>query len=137
MNYDKTFGTTLELTPFKDHDGTTHDFINLSTNYGSGPQTPPTLCGPGADSDDCVAVTANIFYNVPVQVDFGGGACTFGKSDPPVMRTQLACTAPSCSDAYQHPTDPKQATCSSGGQRGYVVTYCPPGAPLPALPASP
>lgn len=129
MNYDKTFGTTVEITPGTP---TGNDFINLSTNYGTDANTPPKLCGPGVDDQDCVTVAANIFYNLPVQVLMAGPkACSCGSLGD---RTALACTAPSCTDAYRHPTDPKQCSCSSGGTRGYVVIYCPAGSPLPAFP---
>ena len=42
MVQDGTFGTHFEFTP----KGTpSNDFVNLSTNYGSGPHSPPKLCG--------------------------------------------------------------------------------------------
>ncbi len=44
MVQDGTFGTHFEFTP----KGTpTNDFVNLSTNYGSGPHSPPNLCPTG------------------------------------------------------------------------------------------
>ena len=64
MTRDGTFGTHVELTP---KGGASNDYINLSTNYGSGPQNPPRLCGPGVNPDDCVTKAANIFFNIPVE----------------------------------------------------------------------
>ena len=133
MNFDKTFGTHVELTPFG---GTAHnqDFINLSTNYGSGPDSPPLICGPGVDPNNCVTVSANIFFNVSIKVDLGsGGECSCGDLG---NRNELVCTDVSCTDAYRYPLDNKQCACSSGGERGYVVTYCPEGSPLPTLPGA-
>ncbi|EGV19692.1 glycoside hydrolase 64/thaumatin family protein [Thiocapsa marina] len=124
MNYDKTFGTHLELTP--DFQG--QDFVNLSTNA-----MPPLLCGPGVDPNNCVTASANIFFNVPIHVDMAGGDCA---CDSLGNRSQLICTTVSCEDAYQYPLDPKQCACSSGGQRGYTVTYCPEGSPLPRIPSA-
>ena len=127
MNFDSTFGTLWEITP---HSGN-QDFINLSTNYGTGPNSPPTLCSAaGADPDDCVAVNANIFFNVPVKIEMHGGACSCGSL---ASQRSIECLEASCPDAYQHPTDPKQCVCSSGGKRAYLVTYCPQGSPLPDL----
>jgi hypothetical protein len=127
MNYDKTFGTTFEITP---NGGTTNnqDFVDLSTNYGSGPTSPPTLCSaPGADSNNCVTATANIFFNVPISVTMSSGAgCTF-----PQGGSGLSCTDVSCPDAYQYPEDNKQVACPAG--TGYVVTLCPGTSQLPAL----
>lgn len=134
MNYDRTFGTTWELTPGADVSGSIQDFIDLSTNYGSGPDSPPTLCtAPGADPNNCVDVNANIFFNVPVSIVMSGGDCSCGNLG---SRSKISCTAVSCSDAYQYPEDHKQCSCSSGGKRAYVVTYCPKGSPLPAIPDS-
>lgn len=124
MNFDKTFGTTWEITPF---DATGNDFINLSTNYGTGPHSPPTVC----TGVDCVTVSANIFFNVPIEIEMSGGACSCNSLG---SRTSIACTSVSCTDAYRHPTDPKQCACSSGGNHGYLVTYCPDGSPLPTVP---
>jgi len=132
MNYDKTFGTTFEITP---NGGTTgnQDFIDLSTNYGSGPTSPPTLCGtPGANSNNCVTAAANIFFNVPIEV-----VTTLGDNPPPNQctypqgGTSLSCTAVSCTDAYQYPEDDKQVACPAGS--GYVVTLCPGASQLPPL----
>lgn len=66
MNYDKTFGTTFEITP---NGGTNsnQDFVDLSTNFGSGPTSPPNLC-PSSGGTNCVNANANIFFNVPIQV---------------------------------------------------------------------
>ncbi|QJD30807.1 glycoside hydrolase 64/thaumatin family protein [Methylococcus geothermalis] len=127
MNYDKTFGTTFEITP---NGGATNsqDFVDLSTNYGSGPTSPPTLCGtPGADANNCVSATANLFFNVPIGVTMSNGAgCTF-----PQGGSDLTCTDVSCPDAYQYPEDNKQVACPAG--TGYVVTLCPGTHQLPAL----
>jgi len=133
MNYDKTFGTTFEITP---NGGTTgsQDFIDLSTNYGSGPTSPPTLCGtPGANANDCVTAGANIFFNVPIEV-----VTTLGDNQPPSAQctypqggTSLSCTAVSCTDAFQYPEDDKQVACPAG--TGYVVTLCPGTNQLPPL----
>lgn len=127
MNYDMTFGTTFEITP--NNKATGKDFMDLSTNYGSGPNSPPTLCSsPNADPNNCVTETANIFYNVPVSVEMNNSsACTFPNGGP-----GLSCTEAGCPDAYQTPTDPKgQVACPIG--TGYVVTYCPGSSQLPAL----
>ena len=127
MNFDSTFGTLWEITPFSGD----QDFVNLSTNFGSGPHAPPTLCSAqGADPDDCVAMNANVFFNVPVKIEMHGGACSCGSLS---SQSSIQCLKASCSDAYQHPTDPKQCVCSSGGERAYLVTYCPQGSPLPEL----
>ncbi|UZR27519.1 glycoside hydrolase 64/thaumatin family protein [Methylococcus mesophilus] len=124
MNYDKTFGTTFEITP---NTPTKQDYFDLSTNYGSGPYSPPDLCKQGIDPDTCVNETANIFYNVPVRVEVSdSGACAF-----PQGGTDLICTEASCPDAYKTPTDRKQPACSAG--TGYVVTFCPDAHPLPSL----
>lgn len=127
MNYDSTFGTLWEITPASG----SQDFLNLSTNFGSSPHSPPMLCSAsGADPDDCVAINANVFFNVPVKIEMKGGACSCGSLR---TRTEISCLEASCEDAYRHPTDPKQCVCSSGGSRAYLVTYCPEGAELPAL----
>ncbi|MDD2769093.1 MAG: hypothetical protein PHT19_10175 [Methylococcus sp.] len=127
MNYDKTFGTTFEITP---NGGTSNnqDFVDLSTNYGSGPNSPPTLCSAsGADPNNCVNATANIFFNVPIGVTMSSGAsCTF-----PQGGSSLSCTDVSCPDAYQYPEDNKQVACPAG--TGYVVTLCPGASQLPSL----
>lgn len=127
MIFDKTFGTTFEITPNggKSND---QDFIDISTNFGSGPNSPPALCGtPGANSKNCVSATANIFFNVPIDVaTSNSAACTF-----PQGGSGLSCTGVSCTDAYQYPEDNKQANCPAG--TGYVVTLCPGTNQLPAL----
>lgn len=124
MVYDKTFGTTFEILP-NGGSSLNQDFIDLSTNYGSGPESPPPLCD-GTNPNDCVSAQANIFFNVPVQVQMGN-ICNF----PPGNTNMLTCTAASCPDAYQYPTDAKQAVCSAG--TGYVVTFCPGANQLPPL----
>ncbi|MBX7106881.1 MAG: hypothetical protein K1X57_22615 [Gemmataceae bacterium] len=127
MNFDRTFGTTFEITP---NGGTANnqDFIDLSTNFGSGPKNPPTLCSaPGADPNNCVTANANIFFNVPISVAVSNSAnCTF-----PQGGSGLSCTEVSCTDAYQYPEDDKQVACSAG--TGYVVTLCPGTHQLPVL----
>ena len=127
MNYDKSFGTQWEITPFG-FGG--NDTIDISTNYGSGPNTPPFLC-PMGGPDDCVTASANIFYNVPISIEMSGGFCSCGDLG---SQQSIQCTEISCQDAFQHPTDNKNCSCSSGGQRGYVITYCPAGSPLPPIP---
>lgn len=137
MNFDKTFGTQWEITPFGN--GGHQDSLDLTTNYGTGPNSPPPLCPPGEPDPDknCqnkVIASANIFYNIPIAIEIGGGACACGDLG---MRSQIECTDISCADAFQHPVDPKLCTCSSYSEqvdRGYVITYCPVGSPLPALP---
>ena len=129
MNYDSTFGTLWEMTP----DSGGQDFINLSTNFGAGPHSPPKLCGSaGADGEDCVAMNANIFFNVPIEIEMEGDDCSCGSLG---TRTTIRCQEASCPDAYTHPMDAKQCACSSGGSRAYLVTYCPQGSDLPALSA--
>lgn len=133
MNYDKTFGTTFEITP---NGGTTNnqDFIDLSTNFGSGATSPPTLCtAPGANPNNCVSAAANIFFNVPIEV-----VTTLSDNQPPASQctypqggTSLSCTDVSCPDAYQYPEDDKQVVCPGG--TGYVVTLCPGTSQLPSL----
>jgi hypothetical protein len=127
MNFDKSFGTQWEITPF---DSVGNDTIDLTTNYGTGPNSPPPLCPPGGGVD-CVTASANIFYNVPIAIEMSGGSCSCGDLG---SRDSIECTEISCTDAFQHPTDNKNCSCSSGGQRGYVITYCPAGSPLPPLP---
>ena len=133
MVYDNTYGTTFELTP-NGGSSLNQDFVDLSTNYGSGPESPPPLCN-GSNPTDCVTANANIFFNVPVQVQMidtsnPGQTCAF----PPGNTNTLTCGSVSCSDAYQYPTDNKQAVCAGG--TGYVVTYCPGNSQLPAIPTS-
>jgi len=127
MVQDGTFGTTFELTP---NGGGGNDYVDLSTNYGSGPMAPPALCPTGGGTD-CVTKAANIFYNVPIAW-MTDETCSFTTANRPV--SGLECVAASCPDAYQHPTDDKQAACPSSSKRNYVVTFCPPGAPLPPIP---
>ena len=133
MVYDNTYGTTFEITP-NGGSSLNQDFVDLSTNYGSGPESPPPLCN-GSNPNDCVAPQANIFFNVPVQVKMTypgkpSQTCAF----PPGNTNTLTCTAVSCLDAYQYPTDNKQAVCAGG--TGYVVTFCPGSHPLPAIPTA-
>jgi hypothetical protein len=127
MNFDRTFGTTFEITP---NGGTanTQDFLDLSTNFGSSPTAPPTLCSaPGADPNNCVTATANVFFNVPIDVAISNsGNCSF-----PQGGSGLSCTDISCSDAFQYPEDNKQVACPAG--TGYVVTLCPGTHQLPVL----
>jgi len=126
MVQDGTFGTHWEFTP----KGTaTNDFVNLSTNYGSGPHSPPTLCGsPGANPDDCVDKAAVIFYNVPVEWTTNEN-CSFTTKGTQVKGGK--CFAASCPDAYQHPTDDKQVACPASAGRWYVVTFCSSGSSMP------
>ena len=126
MVQDGTFGTHWEFTPNTPQG----DFVNLSTNYGSGPKSPPTLCGsPGADPNDCVVKAANIFFNVPIAWSTKS-TCSFTTQGKAV--NGLKCLDVSCPDAYQHPTDDKQATCpATDPKRTYKVEYCPPGSALP------
>jgi len=126
MVQDGTFGTHWEFTP---NGGGTNDFVNLSTNAGSGPHSPPPLCTNSGGSIDCVNKAANIFYNVPVAWSTNQ-TCNFTKQGKKVQG--LTCTSVDCPDAYQHPTDDNQAACSaSNPNRGYLVTYCPAGSSLP------
>lgn len=127
MVQDGTFGTTWEFTP---NGGNGNDYPDLSTNYGSGPTSPPNLC-PTGGPDDCVTAAANIFFNVPVQWSTNM-PCSFTSANTQV--TSLECLDVSCSDAYQHPTDDKQCACTSSASRGYLVEYCPAGSALPATP---
>jgi hypothetical protein len=134
MVYDKTYGTTFEITP-NGGSGLNQDFVDISTNYGSGPESPPPLCSSSTNPDDCVSATANIFFNVPVQVQMAPpGSPTPTCAFPPGATNTLSCTSVSCSDAYQYPTDAKQAVCPQS--TGYVVTLCPSGSPLPTIPAT-
>ncbi len=130
MTQDGTFGTHWEFTPNATN---SHDYANLSTNFGSSPTTPPTLCSsPGSNKDDCVEITANIFFNIPIKWSTNS-SCSFGTKAQQV--TTLACLSVDCTDAYQHPTDDKQCSCSSGGGRGYLVEFCPSGSSMPGLPS--
>ena len=126
MVQDGTFGTHWEFTP----KGTaTDDFANLSTNFGSGPTSPPSLCGqPGVNPNDCVAKAANIFFNVPIAWTTNLN-CSFTTKSTKVKG--LKCLSVDCPDAYKHPTDDKQAACSTDPTRWYVVTYCPAGSSMP------
>jgi len=124
MTQDGTFGTHFEFTP----KGTaTNDFLNLSTNYGSGPHSPPNLC-PTGGPDDCVDKAAVIFYNVPIEWTTNEN-CSFSTKGTQVKGGK--CLAANCPDAYQHPTDDKQVACPVSASRGYVVTYCPAGSSMP------
>ena len=134
MVYDKTYGTTFEITP---NGGTSfnQDFVDLSTNYGSDPSTPPPLCPNPKEPKNCVASHANIFFNVPIQVQMKPpGTPTPTCLFPPGATNTLSCTSVSCTDAFQNPTDGKLARCP--GATGYVVTLCPAGSPLPLIPAT-
>jgi hypothetical protein len=119
MTRDGTFGTHVELTP---KGGSSNDYINLSTNYGSGPHNPPKLCGPGVDPNDCVSKAANIFFNIPVAWS-SNQHCSFTSKRIQVLGGK--CLAVSCPDAYTHPTDDKQTVCPTNANRGYEVVYCP------------
>jgi|HubBroStandDraft_6_1064221.scaffolds.fasta_scaffold212983_2 hypothetical protein len=118
MVQDGTFGTLFELTPRAG----ANDYVDLSTNYGSGPHNPPKLCGPGVNPNDCVSKAANIFYNIPVAWSTNLD-CSFTKRGIQVKGAK--CLAASCPDAYQHPTDDKQVSCPVSAGRGYEVKYCP------------
>jgi hypothetical protein len=120
MVQDGTFGTHWEFTP----KGTaTNDFVNLSTNFGTGPHTPPALCGsPGANPANCVAKAANIFFNVPVSWS-SNQDCSFTTAGKQV--TGGVCKTADCADAYQYPEDDKQASCLVDPARGYLVEFCP------------
>ncbi len=127
MVQDGTFGTHWEFTP---NGGGSNDFVNLSTNAGSGPKSPPNLC-PTGGPNDCVGKAANIYYNVPIAWSTNQSNCIFGKDAPPKIINGLNCTAVDCPSAYQHPTDAKQAACPTSPNRGYQVTYCPSGSSMP------
>lgn len=127
MVQDGTFGTHWEFTP---SGGAGNDYPNLSTNYGTGPMTPPNLCPVGAPNN-CVTAAANIFFNVPIQWTTNM-ACSFTTANTQVMGLQ--CFTAGCSDAYQYPIDDKQCACPSSAQRGYLVEYCPAGSSLPLPP---
>ena len=123
MVQDGTFGTHFEFTP----KAGSNDYVNLSTNYGSGPHSPPNLC-PKGGPDDCVDKAAVIFYNVPIAWTTNLN-CSFTKKGTQVKGGK--CIAANCPDAYQHPTDDKQVACPVNASRGYVVTYCPAGSSMP------
>jgi len=126
MVQDGTFGTHWEFTP---NGGGSNDFVNLSTNAGSGPHSPPNLC-PKGGPNDCVSAAANIFYNVPIAWSTNQ-TCNFTTQGKKV--TGSTCASVDCPDAYQHPTDDKQAACTSNNpNRGYLVTYCPAGSSMPS-----
>jgi len=127
MVQDGTFGTTFEFTP---NGGSNLDYPDLSTNYGSGPTSPPNLC-PTGGPDDCVSAAANIFFNVPIKWTTNM-TCSFTSAATQV--TGLECLTASCPDAYQHPTDDKQCSCASSPDRGYLVEFCPAGSSMPAPP---
>jgi hypothetical protein len=120
MVQDGTFGTIWEFTP---HGAGGNDYANLSTNAGSGPYSPPPLCGsPGADPDDCVSKDADIFYNVPIAWSTSQN-CSF--TTQKIQRREFQCTSVDCSDAYQRPKDDKQVACpQTSPARSYTVTYC-------------
>ncbi len=124
MVQDGTFGTHWEFTP---GGGGSNDYVNLSTNAGSGPHSPPNLC-PKGGPDDCVVAAANIFYNVPIAWTTNQ-ACSFTGKKTQVKG--LRCTSVDCADAYQHPTDDKQAGCPASAARSYTVAYCPSGSSMP------
>jgi len=125
MVQDGTFGTHWEITP---NGGGSNDFVNLSTNSGSGPHAPPPLCGPGVDPNDCVSKAANIFYNVPIAWTTNLD-CNFTTQGKKVKGLQ--CVSVGCPDGYTHPTDDKQAACPVNATRGYAVQFCPAGSSLP------
>ena len=126
MVQDGTFGTHWEFTP---NGGGSNDFVNLSTNAGSGPHSPPNLC-PKGGPNDCVSAAANIFYNVPIAWSTNQ-TCNFTTQGKKV--TGSTCASVDCPDAYQHPTDDKQVACTSNNaNRGYLVTYCPAGSSMPS-----
>ncbi len=127
MVQDGTFGTTWEFTP---NGAGSLDYPDLSTNYGSGPTSPPNLC-PTGGPNDCVTAAANIFFNIPVKWTTNM-ECSFTSAK--TMVKGLECLEASCPDAYQHPTDDKQCSCSSSPDRGYLVEFCPTGSTMPATP---
>ena len=127
MVQDGTFGTLWEFTPAGSGG---NDYPDLSTNYGTGPTTPPNLCPTGAPND-CVSAAANIFFNVPIQWTTNQ-PCSFTSQNTQV--SGLQCFTADCSDAYQYPIDDKQCACPSSAQRGYLVEYCPAGSSMPATP---
>jgi hypothetical protein len=131
------FGTKWEFTPFGSGG---NDYVNLSTNAGKGPDTPPPLCGTsgpdtgcgvGTNANDCVTADANIFYNVPIAWSTNRN-CSFTSRGK--QQKDFQCTDVLCPDAYQSPTDDKQVACTSNtnaNHRGYLVTYCPDDHQLP------
>jgi len=127
MVQDGTFGTLWEFTPAGSGG---NDYPDLSTDYGTGPTTPPNLCPTGAPNN-CVSAAANIFFNVPIQWTTNQ-PCSFTSANTQV--TGLQCFTADCSDAYQYPIDDKQCSCPSSAQRGYLVEYCPAGSSMPATP---
>ncbi|MBY0275383.1 hypothetical protein K2Z84_08580 [Candidatus Binatia bacterium] len=129
MVQDGTFGTHWEFTPAG---GGGNDYPNLSTNYGTGPDSPPNLCPVGAPNN-CVSAAANIFFNVPIQWTTNL-PCSFTSGGTQV--TGLQCFTADCSDAYQYPIDDKQCACTSSAQRGYLVEYCPAGSTMPLPPTA-
>ena len=128
MVQDGTFGTTWEFTP---NGANSLDYPDLSTNYGSGPTSPPHLCPYPANPNDCVTTAANIFFNVPIKWSTNM-PCSFSSAGTQVMG--LECLTANCTDAYQHPTDDKQCACSHSASRGYLVEFCPAGSLMPAPP---
>ena len=131
MTMDGTFGTHFEITPTSGNDS-----ANLSTNYGSGPYTPPHLC-PYGDGNDCVSTDANIFFNIPIkwwtESLSGSPDCTFRAGEHQTMQNEFACSDVACKDAYMHPTDDKQVTCPASPERTYYVEYCADGNDLPSV----
>lgn len=125
-----TFGTQWE---FNLKGGGSNDYVDLSTNYGIDSTHPwPKLCPPdGPRSDDCVAKSANIFFNVPVKWTTNKD-CSFTTKNTPVKG--LKCLTADCPDAYRHPMDDKQCACTSSDDSGYLVEYCPDGVQLPPVP---
>jgi hypothetical protein len=128
MVQDGTFGTTWEFTP---NGANSLDYPDLSTNYGSGPDSPPHLCPYPENPQDCVSAAANIFFNVPIKWT-ANVTCSFTSAKTQV--TSLECLTVDCPDAYQHPTDDKQCACPATAGRGYLVEFCPAGSSMPAPP---
>jgi hypothetical protein len=118
MVQDGTFGTHWEFTP---SGGGSNDFVNLSTNAGSGPHSPPKLCGPGVDPDDCVTKAANIFYNVPIAWTTNLD-CNFTSQSKKVR--DLQCVSVDCPDAYTHPQGRRagRVSCRCPGLRGEILS---------------
>lgn len=128
MVQDGTYGTTFELTP---NGGSGNDYVDLSTNYGSGPMSPPALCD-GSNGDDCVTKAANIFFNLPIKWNTNQ-TCYFSSKQQEVDGSQ--CFEVSCAAAYQFPIDDKQTACASSSSNGYLVQYCPTGSSVPTMPS--
>jgi hypothetical protein len=139
MVQDGTFGTTWEITP---NGANALDYPDLSTNYGTGPNSPPQLCPtpPACEAsatptpaicNNCVAAAANIFFNVPIRWS-SNMICSCTSAGTMVMCRQ--CLEASCADAYQYPEDDKQCACAASTERGYLVEYCPEGTALPPPP---